>query len=153
MRGEEVIDPPMTDWRRYRLLTGGERRLLHRAFFALPLVALGRRLFGMRRLQEFLVRTAAGRRLPSAGDARSAAGLVAAAAGRLPLVTPTCLERSLALWWLLRRRGHEVELYVGVRPLADGVEAHAWVESGGEVLNDRGDVKERFAAFHNPLEA
>ena len=55
-----------------------------------------------------------------------------------------CLRRSLALCRLLQRRGMEARLHFGVRTAQEGLEAHAWVSSGGEVLNDRPDVTERY---------
>jgi hypothetical protein len=48
----------------------------------------------------------------------------------------TCLERSLAAWWLLRWRGCPAQLRVGVRHTEGGFEAHAWLAQGGRVLND-----------------
>ena len=53
-----------------------------------------------------------------------------------------CLERSLLLYWLLRRRGVRCELRLGVQlyPFL----AHAWVERDGVVLND---VPEHVAQF------
>jgi hypothetical protein len=43
------------------------------------------------------------------------------------------------------------ELRIGVRKSAGALEAHAWVEYQGLVLNDRDDVCQRFAAFARPL--
>lgn len=45
-----------------------------------------------------------------------------------------CLERSLALYLLLRRRGVAVRYRQGVQPFP--FKAHAWVEYRGEVIND-----------------
>lgn len=53
-------------------------------------------------------------------------------------VANTCLHRSLALWWLLGRRGIDSRLQVGVRRQGGRFEAHAWVEYGGLVVNDAG---------------
>jgi hypothetical protein len=63
------------------------------------------------------------------------------------LVPVTCLPHSLVLWWLLRRDQAEAVLRVGVRKATGDLEAHAWVEHDGVVLNDRADVHERYAAF------
>lgn len=45
-----------------------------------------------------------------------------------------CLERSLLLYWWLRRAGVSVEFRMGAQmyPFL----AHAWVEHGGRVIND-----------------
>ena len=68
---------------------------------------------------------------------------------------PRCLTRSLALAWLLKRRGIPFVLRIGVprgttiawegKPVT--LSAHAWVEHAGIVLNDRQDVALRFSAF------
>jgi hypothetical protein len=78
------------------------------------------------------------------------ARLVDAAARRGPY-SATCLPRSLTLWWLLRRRGIDSYLRIGVRKAAGRIEAHAWVELRGLVLNDQGDVSQRFAPFDRPI--
>jgi hypothetical protein len=55
-----------------------------------------------------------------------------------------CLSQSLTLSWLLRRRGLEPTLRLGVRLLEQKLDAHAWVVYDGRVLNDTQDVAERF---------
>ena len=70
---------------------------------------------------------------------------------------PRCLLRSLALAGLLGRKGIPCVVRIGVPAgqsvlTADGkldFTAHAWVECGGVVLNDREDVAVQFI----PLEA
>lgn len=62
---------------------------------------------------------------------------------------PTCLHRSLTLWWLLGRQGIASELRIGVRKEQGRFEAHAWVEYQGMALNDGLDVGSRFAAFQS----
>jgi hypothetical protein len=135
--------------RRLAELAPRDRWLLLQACVLLPLVALTRRLTSFRRLQDMLTRL-----LPppdaSAGDgedrlieARSVTRIIqiAAAYGVLPT---NCLERSLVLWALLRRRGIAGEVCFGVRRDGDDLQAHAWVELDGVVLNDTADVGERF---------
>jgi hypothetical protein len=60
---------------------------------------------------------------------------VAAANG---ICETTCLPRSLVLCTLLRRRGAEATLRLGVRKQAGDIEAHAWVEVGGLRLDPSG---------------
>ncbi|MHB8376262.1 MAG: lasso peptide biosynthesis B2 protein [Dehalococcoidia bacterium] len=55
-----------------------------------------------------------------------------------------CLQRSLVLCWLLRRRRLGGRLQVGVRHAADGLVAHAWVIREDSILNDD---ESRCAAF------
>ena len=59
----------------------------------------------------------------------------------------TCLDRSVALWFTMRQHGLDGDLRIGVARNGDTLDAHAWVEYGGAVLNDTADVSERFAVF------
>jgi hypothetical protein len=72
---------------------------------------------------------------PDPARAEAVARLVDAAT-RHAIGRPTCLHRSLALWWMLRRRGLDARLRIGVRSQEDRVEGHAWVEYGESVLNE-----------------
>lgn len=57
------------------------------------------------------------------------------AAGRRLLSRNPCLPRALAVLILFRRGGEVAELHLGVARDGDGpVEAHAWVESEGQVV-------------------
>jgi len=58
-----------------------------------------------------------------------------------------CLLESLALWYLLRRRGYDAALYLGARTLLGPFEAHAWVELDGEVLNDAPNIRDVYEPF------
>jgi hypothetical protein len=139
--------------RRFFGLLPADRKALLGAFFLLPLTAAGLRLIGYRRWRWFFES-----RLPRpssvgfhrAGDpsdtARRAARMVDAAA-REGLRSGTCLERSLVLWWLLRRRGIPAELRIGALKNASIFEAHAWVELDGAVINDAGEVHRHYAPF------
>lgn len=69
-----------------------------------------------------------------------------AAARNLPFKT-NCLEQSLVLWPLLRRRGFPAELKFGARKDAGKFEAHAWVELDGEALNNDSDESRGFVPF------
>lgn len=55
-----------------------------------------------------------------------------------------CLRRSLALVWMLRRRGVAARMVIGVRRDNGEMAAHAWVEAGGRVVGDRPDVGEMY---------
>lgn len=56
-----------------------------------------------------------------------------------------CLEQSLALWYLLRRRGVGAELTFGMRQYPFG--AHAWVTYQGEPLNEDREALRHYVAF------
>lgn len=56
-----------------------------------------------------------------------------------------CLEQSLTLYVLLRRRGLPVELRLGVQSFP--FSAHAWVEYNGRPVNEREELVARMAPF------
>ena len=45
-----------------------------------------------------------------------------------------CLAQAVAAKRYLNRRGIASTLYLGVEPSADDLDAHAWLESGGQIL-------------------
>jgi hypothetical protein len=131
-------------------LTWPERGSLFQAWVFLSLVSIGLRFGGFPKVKKTLERLApipdVAISLDSVSTGRGLAPLIAAAAARNPF-NPTCLPRSLTLWWMLRRRRMDCQLRLGVRKADAGVEAHAWVEARGQVLNDSPDVRDRFTAF------
>ena len=63
-----------------------------------------------------------------------------------------CLRKSLVLWYLLRCRGLNSELRIGMRR-QDGVfQAHAWIEHQGQVLNDIQGIRQLYSTFAKPIE-
>jgi hypothetical protein len=58
-----------------------------------------------------------------------------------------CLEQSLALYVLLRRRGVPVQLRLGVQPYP--FNAHAWVELDGMALNERPETIRQFVPLQD----
>lgn len=91
------------------------------------------------------------------GQVRRATRLTAVAA-RNHISRPNCLRSSLFLAYILRRQGIPVELRIGVRlknePIDNAaLEAHAWVEWAGNVVNDRPDVAETYLPFSNLQDA
>ena len=145
-----------TNLKKVRGLSGPEQWLLVQAFLALPLAALGLCGFGFRRFQTWLEQV---RPLPPRPEVREShleqalatARLVQAAARYSPF-RPACLPQSLVLWWLLRRQGLAGELHIGVKPPQGyRLEAHAWVEFQGLVLNDSEDVARRFSLLYKEV--
>jgi hypothetical protein len=127
---------------RFLRLHGYERRIVLAAAAGLVTTWLGLRLAGFRRwhraLEWIALTTAKPLDTTSAGvveRAREIAGLVAAAARNLPW-RMYCLEQSLVVWWLLRRRGIPATLRMGGRKEGERFEAHAWVELEGANLSD-----------------
>ena len=60
---------------------------------------------------------------------------VDAGLGLLPFA-PTCLRRSVTLLRELNRLELAATMHIGVRTVAEAIEAHAWVQAGEVVVND-----------------
>jgi len=152
-------NPPEVDskWRKFLRLSWPERGLFILVLYLLPIIALALRLMGLRRTQAILMRLAPAPR-PLGEDLENTryqqthviARIVRAAANHSPY-RANCLKQSLVLWWLLRRKGTEGDLWIGVSKAAGGMQAHAWVECGGRPLNDHEDVTLRFTPFHRAI--
>jgi Transglutaminase-like superfamily len=72
-------------------------------------------------------------------------------ASRFHLLRMTCLVQSLALRWMLGRRGIASELKIGAMKTQAGIHAHAWVEVEEQVIGDPGGTEKGFSAF-DPVE-
>lgn len=125
------------------------------ALFLLPVNAAAFRVIGYRRwhavLGAFISRnpqTSRNVNGPSVLSPQRIAQLVHAAS-REGTGTGACLERALALWWILRRRRLPAELRIGARLQAGRFEAHAWVQLDGAVLNDD-EALLQYAPFDRP---
>jgi hypothetical protein len=147
----------MGKWRKFQRLSWPERGCFFLALLLMPVTALALRLLGLRRTQAVLLRLAPapsplgeGKGNSLSQQALEIARIVRAAATHGPY-RANCLKQSLVLWWLLRLRGIESDLRLGVTKAAAGMEAHAWVECGGRPLNDREDVELRFTPFHRAI--
>jgi|HubBroStandDraft_4_1064222.scaffolds.fasta_scaffold00245_12 hypothetical protein len=155
----EGHDSLLEKWRRFRRRPLEDRRLILRAALILPLTEIGLRLFGFRRWKELIEKFSRAAPLlqPMPADLQRDAALRAVRAVRsIELHGPTkpnCLERSMTLWWLLRRNGVDGELHIGARKEGARFEAHAWVELGGQVLNDGAEVHQYYARFDAPIAA
>lgn len=144
-------------YKRFQRLSALERSIVLEAAGGLLATRLGLRLVGFRRWERVLAVFA-----PSAnttalaldGSDQESALVIArmeAAAARNVLFRPNCLEQSLVLWWLLRRRGVAADLRIGARVDSDRFEAHAWVEFGSQVLNDSSAEHRHFVPFEKPI--
>ena len=125
-----------------------------RAAAMLPLIALSLRLRGFRKTQAFLEKSFS---FPirqanvSEPDCVELTARMVRAAGRRTLGRATCLEESLALWWLLARQGIGSDLRIGVRKNGQKFEAHAWVEFHGTALYELESEHLHYAAFDEAL--
>lgn len=141
--------------RAFFTLPADTRRQFGQSLLLLPLISLGLRLFDFKRCYYYLERSAGRFQSPPTefpGRQALRAAYAVRLAARYGLWRGNCLQRSLLLWWLLRRQGIEGSLHIGVRRQEGEFEAHAWVEWGRLVLNDRPNVRQRFVPFE-PLAA
>ena len=66
-------------------------------------------------------------------------------AARRHLYPMRCLAQSLALAWLLGRRGVATDLRLGVSRQQGKFDAHAWLELDGVPINDSSNLMRRYA--------
>jgi len=135
--------------KRYRALDGESQRLFWRAAFLLPWIRVSLRMRGYN---------------ATFASLQSRAGLIANDTSDSPeqvrricrsvrsavhhsFLRFTCLEESLGLWYLLRKQGIVSQLRIGVRKSSGKFEAHAWVEFGGEAVNQAEATHLHYAAF------
>lgn len=137
--------------RRFKALSRPAKALFLRAALLLPLLTISLRISGFQktrlRLQSALV---ARKPVAKTGDNASRVTIavrMVAAAARHSVVPSTCLERSLALWWLLARQGIAAQLRIGVRTIERKFSAHAWVEFEGVALGEAETPHTHYAAF------
>ena len=123
----------------------------------LPLTALALRLMGLRRSQRIFLRFVLYNPVRKTDkfeatltQALNISRLVGLAV-RHGVCRANCLQRSLALWWLLRRNGIRSELHIGTRKVGRQLDAHAWIEIEGVVLNDSSDVRHRYEPFDREI--
>ena len=147
----------MSKWRKLWRLSGSELLLLAQSACALPAVAALIRIRGLKHCQASLARLTRVASRPGAEAfgadeqrARAVARMVRAAAAHGPF-RANCLQQSVALWWLLQRRGLGSEIRIGTRKEGGRFDAHAWVEFQGLTLNESRDVHARYTAFEQPV--
>ena len=123
----------------------------------LPLVGLSLKLRGFKATRSTLRKTLSHASPPQDSDSLSKQIALTAhmvnAADRHGLVHPSCLVKSLTLWWLLGQQGIGSQLRVGVRKEGANLEAHAWVEREGMALNEPEERHHHYAAFDRTLES
>jgi hypothetical protein len=140
--------------RTLRKLSRENRTLLLQALLLFPLVAASLRLFGMARTQSILSRMmkiGLGKSTRSSPNQLEETVRLVDAAHRYNRLWSNCLKRSMVLWFFLRRRRIEADLRIGVRRSRRGLDAHAWLEYRGLVVNDDKDVHEHFAVFNSSI--
>jgi hypothetical protein len=115
------------------------------------LLKLALRIFGFRSVLRWIGRRV--KLVPATAwpelEAVRAAERAVATAGALYPGRALCLEQSLVLYYVLRRRGVPVVYRHGVQP--QPFEAHAWIEYCGEAINDVPEHSKRYASLPDLL--
>jgi hypothetical protein len=141
--------------RRFSALPRAAKIDFVRAALLMPLIRMSLRLRGFRATQKSLqLRLGRGIAAMSEAAADSESKQVCRmvfAAAQYSLISFTCLEGSLALWWLLARRGITTQLRIGARKSGDKFEAHAWVERNGTAISELDGGHLHYAAFEKEL--
>ena len=136
-------------WRTYRSLPPASKHALLAALALLPMVRLSLRCLGLVRTRRLLAAVP----LPfftmryPLQDPADVALMTASAAVMLPLEC-TCLPRALVTSRLLAGIGQPGELRIGTVRTGEGrIEAHAWVEHQGLILDPMVEETRRFNPF------
>jgi transglutaminase superfamily protein len=144
-------------WRAFLRLTPNLRGFALESAGALILTWLGLRSLGFRRWQRLVSRlTPAAPGTSKISESlldrcRAMARVEQSVARRLPFRS-NCLDQSLALWWMLRRRGVAAKMHIGGRKEDANFEAHAWVEVGGYIFPEMSGGHPAFTPFDRPIE-
>jgi hypothetical protein len=132
---------------RFNALSWPERRTFLVALLWFPLFRIGLYVLGLNRIQAVLQRKPLGICQALSLDELKQVGMQVNRAARYGLFADTCLTRSLLLGWLLRRKGIDTQLRIGVRLIDGTLDAHAWVEYAGIPINDRIDIGSVYSPF------
>jgi len=132
------------------------RGIFLRATAVLPVISVSLKMRGFGATQKFLLRslpivpqTSQQDSIHVVGDLKRTeltSRMVNAAIGHVWRAS-TCLEKSLALWWLLGRQGIACEVRIGARKQGGKFEAHAWLERDGVAINEPQQEHRHYAAF------
>lgn len=141
---------PSSQVRRWRLLSGSERRLFVEAWLLLGLTKVGLVASPFGVLRGLLDRYGDRAMRPDVRPER-VAWAVGAAGRRLP-GGATCLPLALVCHAMLRRRGYVTRLHIGAAA-REGIapaRAHAWVEMDNRVVMGDLDDLARFTPLRPP---
>lgn len=137
--------------RRFRALDLPAQKLFLCALAMLPAISLSLRWTGFKAtqamLRELLPASPTEQNSDAVDERLALTSRMINAADRHGPVHPSCLVKSLTLWWLLERQGIQSQLRIGIRKEKDGFEAHAWVERKGVALNEPEERHRHYAAF------
>ena len=129
-----------------------EWQLLITSAIFLPLTALGLHLFGLKRTQEIMEKFSppTPRTYPMEEQRLQYGQMVTrmvSAAANHSIYQANCLKKSLVAWWILRRKGIEIDLHIGVQKEGEVLHAHSWIELNGKILIDDENTIQRFCTL------
>ncbi len=132
-RSEPPVRRPARDlWQTWGRLTWPERRGILSATALIPAMAIGARLLSYERLLGMIEhRPISAREDGPLAEIIPQCVRATRRASDNGLYRGNCLSRSLALSWLLRRRGIAAQVRLGVRVTDGQLQAHAWVGTSG----------------------
>ena len=148
-----LSSPLQRIWHRWQGLSWHERWFLVKISLALPCIWLAVRILSFDRLAGILGKTrrSVGRKAGPGDETEEALieRIVSAVsrAARFSPFRPQCFERSLMIWWLLRREGVSCDVRLGVRRAGGNVEAHAWVERDGASITGGSQTGDAYRSF------
>jgi len=143
---------PRRRLRQLSQLSGADWKVLLAALFLLPACALSLRLKGFNWTRQFIEKhpkesmNAPGAHENHLNQAKRTAYLVSVAASH-GIYRANCLKKALVAQWLLRRRGIDTDLKIGVEKDLTLFNAHAWLEYRDQMLVDSEETRNRFTAF------
>lgn len=151
-----ALSPILTgNLNKFRLLSWYDRKLLLQSFLLLPLIHCGLEVFGYYRLRSAMEKIAPLEKAESLYDhgddqLRRAKAIVRIVliASNYGLYRASCLRSSMLVWWLTRKEGIQSRICFGIRMIDRQLEAHAWVECDGWVINDLANIRDHY----QPLE-
>ena len=126
----------MAQLNKFLRLSAADRRLLVKALLLVWAVRLGLWLLPFRMVRRLLLRLAKGLSRDEASDCTMVNRIVWAVTRTSQYVpAATCLTQAIATKVLLGCYGHHVNVHLGVaRSEAGQFQAHAWVESKGNIV-------------------
>ncbi|MFQ5656811.1 MAG: lasso peptide biosynthesis B2 protein [Candidatus Methylomirabilales bacterium] len=123
-----------TRWRKLHSLSLSEACFLFEAAAAVVAFDVAFRLLSSKTCLALFERRGGSHARRSGANSQRMAWLVDVADRYAP-GRSSCLRRTIALAWLLRRRGIATNMRIGVAREGDNITAHSWLESGdGQVF-------------------
>ena len=120
-------------------LSPGELLIVLRATLLLPFVAMILRMKGFNWTRSYVQAKGSKKTPARPADqipvAENVTRLVSLTANNLP-VKAKCLKRCLVSQWILGGKGIHADLIIGVNKSGPDLDAHAWLELDGKVINE-----------------